>query len=124
MTRGFEHRLWGHKVVKIKPPDSIASHSTSSIRSPSPTASLTHHDDTVKYNSLSPANSSVKDGSARDGDIVDEEKGEVVDEEEGNVNPLMDPESGSRERSQEVEDAAEWQIPETVLLTRESMALF
>ena len=47
MTRGFEHRLWGYKVVRIKQSDverGFVSDSTSSVHPPSPIAPHDGHE--------------------------------------------------------------------------------
>ena len=78
MKRGFEHRLWGYKVVKIKQPDAergLVSKSTSSVRSPSQTPSLDVQD-TSEYGNLGTVNSSVEVALTRHGEQFDREESE------------------------------------------------
>lgn len=128
MTRGFEHRLWGYTVVKIKQPDKkrgIVSDSTSSVPSLAPTAS---HDDlleTGKHGPLEIEESSAGRGPGRDRGISDLEKGAYDTLETGE--PTVRRVSESRGRSESVEErerVGEWQIPETVILTSESISPF
>ena len=127
MTRGFEHRLWGYRVVKIKqrdPERGIVSHSSPSVRAPSPTASLTDQQN-GEYRSVSIGESSVKDGPVHDDEGFDRRDGGHG--EFGNGEPTIRPVPESRERSREMEEGegeGEWQIPETVILTSESISPF
>lgn len=126
MKRGFEHRLWGYKVVKIKQPDAergVVTNPPSSIHSSSPSAPL-NDEDTDENVDLATANSSVNSHAAQDDERSDEEKGRNF----GNAEPLMRPTPGlSREGSEDPEErhgAGDWQIPETVILTSESISPF
>ena len=125
MTRGFEHRLWGYRVVKIKqrdPERGIASHSSPSLRPPSPTASLKDQQN-GEYRSVSIGESSVKDGPVHDDEDFDRRGGEHG--AFGNGEPTIRPVPESRERRREMEEGeGEWQIPETVILTSESISPF
>ena len=128
MKRGFEHRLWGYKVVKIKQPDAergIATHSSSSIHSSSPSPSL-DEEDTDEDGNLEPVDSSVNRSPAQDNEHFDQEKGNYTNL--GNTEPLMRTvPAPSREGSEEAEErdrVGEWQIPETVILTSESISPF
>lgn len=78
MKRGFEHRLWGYKVVKIKQPDAergLISKSTSSVRSPSQTLSLDDQD-TSEHGDLEIVESTVEGASTQHGEEFDREEGE------------------------------------------------
>lgn len=123
MKRGFEHRLWGYKVVKIKQP--TATSSASSIHSSSSSASL-DDEDTDEDRDLETAISSVNGSPAQDDEQFDQEKDKYS--KFGNVEPLIRPvPAPSRERSEEAEErdgVGEWQIPETVILTSESISPF
>ena len=124
MKRGFEHRLWGYQVVKIKQTDAelgIVSDPTSSDRSPSPAD--THGDqrpgDDDQLNVVQFC------GPAHDGEDFDQDKGDRVSSrhEELPTWPVPEP----RETSKEAEErggATEWQIPETVFLTSNSISPF
>lgn len=124
MKRGFEHRLWGYKVVKIKQPDAergLASGSTSSDLSPSPTVSL----DDQRTSEYGVVESSAEGDAAQDEEGYDREKGEYS--RFGNVEPMRRPVPESREGREETEEregVGEWQIPETVILTSESISPF
>lgn len=128
MKRGFEHRLWGYKVVKIKQPDAergIATISPSSIHSSSPSASL--DEDTSEDGNLGPVDSSVSGSPAQDDEQSDQENRKYSNF--GNAEPLIrrPVPAPSREGSEEAEErdgVGEWQIPETVILTSESISLF
>lgn len=127
MTRGFEHRLWGYMVVKIKQPDAergIGSKPTSSVHSPSPTLSLDDQE-SGESGHLGIVKSSVRGGSAQHGEDFDPEKGEdsqFMDAEQ-TIKPVPNSIEG-REETEESERAGEWQIPETVILTSESISPF
>ena len=127
MKRGFEHRLWGYKVVKIKQPDAergTTSHSTSSIRSHSSSTSLDDRG-SGEYGNLGTVESSEETGLAQHGEDLDREKREKARPE--NVEPTIRPVPESRERSEETEEReieGNWQIPETVILTSESISPF
>lgn len=127
MTRGFEHRLWGYKVVKIKQPDAergLGSDSGSSLRPRSPTPSL-GDPKPADYGHLGIVESSVGDGLVQHGDDLDQEKDECGGF--NNVEPIARPVSEPSEGSKEIDErdaVGEWQIPETVLLTGESMSPF
>lgn len=124
MKRGFEHRLWGYKVVKIKQPDAergLASGSTSSDLSPSPTVSL----DDQRTSEYGVVESSAEGDAAQDEEGYDREKGEYS--RLGNVELMRRLVLESREGSEETEEregVGEWQIPETVILTSESISPF
>ena len=124
MKRGFEHRLWGYQVVKIKPPDAglgLVSHPTSPDRSPSPADSLQgqRHGD---CNQLKVMQSS---GPARDSEDFGQDNADSINSshEELLTRPVPEP----RDISEEAEErgrATEWQIPETVFLTSKSILPF
>lgn len=122
MKRGFEHRLWGYKVVKIKQPDAergTVSRSASSVRSPSPPAL---HNDGNPGNVESP----VESDPAQHEEDFDQEKGECSKFEnvESTIRPVVPESSEGSEETEEREEAGEWQIPETVILTSESISPF
>ena len=127
MKRGFEHRLWGYKVVKIKHPDAergTVSSSTSSVLSLSPTPS---HDDqgAGEYGTSGIVESSVEGASTQHGQAFDREEGEYDKLVTGE--PMVRQVPDSRERGEEMEKRErerEWQIPETVILTSESISPF
>ena len=127
MQRGFEHRLWGYKVVQIKQPNSSrssVSSSGSSIPSPSQTPSL---DDLEanEFGNLGTVDSSVGDDSAQHGKTLDEENGAYDKLAAGE--PTVRQVPVSRESSGEKgerESVGEWQIPETVILTSVSTSPF
>ena len=126
MKRGFEHRLWGYKVVKIKQRDAergILTNPPSSLHSSSPSASL-DDEDMDERGDMANVESSVNGSPAQDYKHADEEKGNYF----GNAEPLIRPVPAlSREGSEEAEErdgAGEWQIPETVILTSESISPF
>ena len=127
MTRGFEHRLWGHKVVRIKQPDAergIASNSASSICSPSPTASLVSHD-TSEYGKPGIGECPVESAAARHSEHFDQARDEYSAFKD--VKPMIRRVSESRGTSEETVErgtSGEWQIPETVILTSESISPF
>ena len=83
MTRGFEHRLWGYRVVKIKKPDvkrGIGSESTSSALPPSPTAS---HDgqQTREHSKLAVVDSSTEGDTIFQTGQSDQTKGDYGESE-------------------------------------------
>lgn len=127
MKRGFEHRLWGYKVVKIKQPDPARgslSSSGSSTPSPSQTPSLDDQD-IGEYGNLGIVDSSVENGSAQHGEGFDEEKGEYEKLAAGEPTVRQVPDSREEnEENEEREISGEWQIPETVILTREPISPF
>ena len=128
MTRGFEHRLWGYKLVRIKQSDAegdVVSDSASSARPSSPSTSL---DDqrAAEYVELGIVDSSVKNYPARGG-------GPWHHQDEGHYSESVDgdlgnkPVSGSRDGSEATEErgsVGEWQIPETVILRSGSFTPF
>ena len=124
MKRGFEHRLWGYQVVKIKQPDAepgIVSDPTSSDRSPSPADSL-EDQHPGGYDRLKVVQSF---GPAQDGEDFDQDKGDRINSSHKDLptRPVPEP----RETSKEVEERGEvieWQIPETVFLTSKSISPF
>ena len=124
MKRGFEHRLWGYQVVKIKQPDAkigIVSDPTSSDRSPSPADSLENlrpgDCDTVKVVQSS--------GPSRNGEDFDQDRGDRINpsHEELRRKPVPEPRETSND-AEEYGEATEWQILETVFLTSESISPF
>lgn len=128
MKRGFEHRLWGYQVVKIKQTDAergIVTDSPSSVHSSSPRSSL-DDEDTDEIGDLATVDSPVNGSPAQDDEHFDEEKGKYG--KFGSVEPLIRPVPAlSREGSEETEErdgVGEWQIPETVILTSESISPF
>ena len=124
MKRGFEHRLWGYQVVKIKQPDAelgTVSDSTSSDHPPSPADSL-EDQRPGDYDQLKVVQSS---GPTRNGEDFDQDKGDRIksSHKELPTRPVPEP----RETSNVAEErggATEWQIPETVFLTSESISPF
>ena len=124
MKRGFEHRLWGYQVVKIKQPDAglgLVSHPTSPDRSPSPADFLQdqRHGD---YNQLKVVQSS---GPARHNEDFSQDNADRINSshEELLTRPVPEP----RDISEEAEErgrAIEWQIPETAVLTSKSISPF
>ncbi|CAD6591488.1 MAG: hypothetical protein ASARMPRED_005411 [Alectoria sarmentosa] len=128
MKRGFEHRLWGYKVVKIKQPDTkrgTGSSSSSSVRSPSPTASLDDQESGKSGMSGTVKEPPVEGGLARDVKDSDEEKGAYskLENAEPTIRPVPDSREGIEE-TEEREGEGEWQIPETVILTSDSISPF
>ena len=124
MKRGFEHRLWGYQVVKIKQPDAelgIVSDPTSSDRSPSPADSLEDQGDD-DYDKLKVVQSS---GPTRNGEHFDKDKRDRTKSSHEALPTSPEPEP--RESSNDLEErkgAKEWQIPETVFLTSTSISPF
>ena len=127
MTRGFEHRLWGYTVVKIKKPDvehGIVSKSTCSAPPPSPIASLDGQQKS-EYDKLGVRDSSTEKGPGVDTDQSDPKKGDCreSEDEQLTVRSVRESREGEEE-TEECERVDEWQIPETVLLTSGSIAPF
>lgn len=128
MKRGFEHRLWGYKVVKIKQPDAkpgTRSNSSSSVRSPSPTASLDDQETGKCGQSGIVEETPVEGGLVQDGEGSDEEHGAYSNL--WNAEPTIRPVPESREGIDETEERERegaWQIPETVILTSDSISPF
>ncbi len=128
MKRGFEHRLWGYKVVKIQQPDAergTPSHSTSSIRSHSSSSASLNDRGSGEYGNLGTVESSEESGLAQHSQDLDQEKGEYARPE--NAEPTIRPVPESREKSEDTEERekeGDWQIPETVILTSESISPF
>ncbi len=124
MTRGFEHRLWGYKVVKIKQPDAergTVSDATSSVRPTSPAHSFDGRDE-EEYGKLVVAGSHDEGCRVGDGGLLDKGGDEY---EDGDLAMRSMP--GSREGSEEADeqgDVGRWQIPETVVLTSGSLGPF
>ena len=119
MKRGFEHRLWGYQVVKIKQPD--AELGVVSDRSPSPAASL-EDQRPGDYDKLTVVQSS---GSVLDSEDFDQDQGDRINSshEELPARPMPEPKETSKE-AEERGGATEWQIPETVFLTSMSISPF
>ena len=124
MKRGFEHRLWGYQVVKIKPPDAelgIVSDPTSSDRSPSPADFL----EDQRSGDCDKSKVVQSSGPALNGEDFDQDKGDRIksSHKELPTRPVPEP----REISNDAEEragATVWQIPETVFLTSESISPF
>ena len=129
MTRGFEHRLWGYTVVRIKQPDAergITSDSTpSSIRAAFPPTSLDGHE-MREYGKLGVVESSVEGRpNARDDEHFDRDKDGYSEFGSGDL--AMRPVPGSRDGSEETDrrdSVGGWEIPETVILTSGSIGPF
>lgn len=125
MKRGFEHRLWGYKVVKIKQPDAergSVSSSGSSIRSHSQSPS--HDDqDTGEDGTLGIVKSSVEAASTQHGQEFDQEESqyEKLVTREPTARQVPESREGTVE-TEEMEREGEWQIPETVIPTSESIS--
>ena len=124
MKRGFEHRLWGYQVVKIKQPDAeigIVSDPTPSNRSPS---GVDPFEDQYPgdYDQLKLVESS---GPTRNGQDFDQDQGDRINysHEELPTRPVPEPRKTTND-AEERKGATEWQIPETVFLTRESISPF
>ena len=134
MTRGFEHRLWGYTVVRIKKLDVergiVSNHSPSSAPPPpSPAVSLDGRDSS-EYGKLGVVDSSVDvdGGPILEPELSDlkKKKGDGYREPEGR-NSTVKFVQGCRDGSEEIEEREgvdEWQIPETVILTSGSIAPF
>ena len=127
MTRGFEHRLWGYTVVKIKKPDvehSTVPKSTCSAPLPSPTNSLDAQQ-TSEYGKVGVVDSSAEGGPILETDQSDQKKGDHRDSESEDLTARSVRECREgEEETEESERVDEWQIPETVLLTSGSIAPF
>ena len=133
MTRGFEHRLWGYKVVRIQQPDVergfVSDSSSSSVRPPSPTASHDGHE-MGEYGKMGDYVESTDEGgrpaAARNDEHADGKKTEYGDVDNGDL--ATRPELRSRageDEADEQESVEGWStIPETVILTRGSIAPF
>ena len=124
MKRGFEHRLWGYQVVKIKQPDAelgIVSDPTSSDRSPSPANSV-EDQRSGDCDKLKLVQSSDPTSNGED---CDQDKGGRIksSHEEFRTRPVPEPRETSND-AEERKGATEWQIPETVFLTSESISPF
>ena len=130
MTRGFEHRLWGYTVVRIKQPDAergAMSDSTSSIRAASPPTSLDGHE-MGEYGELGVVESSAHGRpNGRDNEHSDRDEDGYGKFGSGSGDLAMRPVVESRDGS-EVTDRRDsvggWQIPETVILTSGSIGPF
>ena len=120
MTRGFEHRLWGYTVVRIKQPDverGVESGSTSSNRPLSPSQSL-EGQELGEYGKLGVVEIPNEGHPALKKDESSEyDTGDLA------IRPVPDSRGGSEE-TDERESVGEWQIPETVILTSGSIAPF
>ena len=127
MTRGFEHRLWGYTVVRIKRPDverGLASDSTSSVRPPSPNASHDGHE-MGEYSTMGDVESPDGGRPARNDEHADRKKDEYGDFDNGDLatRPALHSREGEDE-TDERESVGGWHIPETVILTSGSIAPF
>ena len=127
MTRGFEHRLWGYTVVRIKQPDAergVVSGSTSSVRPSSSTTSLDGQE-MDEYDKVGIVESSVEGRPTRDDEHFDPERGDYSNSEHGDlaVRPMTEAREGSEETDGR-DSVGEWQIPETVILTSGSLGPF
>lgn len=130
MTRGFEHRLWGYTVVRIKQPDverGITSDSMSSIRAASPHTSLEGHE-MGEYGELGVVESSVKGRpNARDDEHSDRGEDGYSKFGSGSGDLATRRVPGSRDGSEEMDrrdSVGGWHIPETVILTSGSLGPF
>ena len=128
MTRGFEHRLWGYTVVKIKPPADvergIMSDSTSSVHAPSPNESL-HSQEMGEYGKLGIVDPAAEGRPTHEEDYsaIDRRDGGNADFGNGDLAVRPVP-TESRDGSEEGEERGGWQIPETILLRSGSIAPF
>ena len=127
MTRGFEHRLWGYKVVRIKQSDverGFVSDSTSSIRPPSPTAPHDGHE-MDEYSKMGDVENPDDDRLARNDKHADRKKDQYDDFDNGDLAmiPVLQSREGESE-TDEGEGVGGWHIPETVILTSGSLAPF
>ena len=127
MTRGFEHRLWGYKVVRIKQSDverGFVSDSTSSVRPPSPTAPHDGHE-MGEYSKMGDIENPDEGRSARNDEHADRKKDEYGDLNNGDLatRPVLQSREGEDEMD-EGDDVGGWHIPETVILTSGSIAPF
>ena len=127
MTRGFEHRLWGYKVVRIKQPDEergFVSDSTSSVRPPSPNAS---HDgyEMGEYSKMGDVENPDEGRPAWNDEHADRKKDEYGDSDNGDLATRPVPQSREGEdETDERESVGGWHIPETIILTSGSIAPF
>ena len=127
MTRGFEHRLWGYTVVRIKQPDverGFVSDSTTSVRPPSPTASHDDHE-MGEYSKMGDVESPDEGRPARYDEHADRKKDKYGDFDNGDLatRPMLQSREGEDE-ADERESVEGWHIPETVILTSGSIAPF
>lgn len=101
MTRGFEHRLWGYKVVRIKQSDverGFVSDSTSSVRPPSPTAPHDGHE-MGEYSKMGDVENPDEGRSARNDEHADRKKDEYGDFDNGDLatRPVLQSREGDDE---------------------------
>ena len=127
MTRGFEHRLWGYRVVRIDPPDverGFVSDSTSYVRPPSPNPSHDGHE-MGEYRKMGDVESPDEGRPARNDEHADRKKDKYGDFDDGDLaaRPVLESSEGEDE-ADERESVGGWHIPETVILTSGSIAPF
>ena len=132
MTRGFEHRLWGYTVVRIRQPDTergVGSDPSSSVRhlsSSSSSTSLVECQEMGEYGKLGVVEVPDEGPQYPQGQQAQQQKINYSNFDNGDL--AMRPRPESRDGSEEMDDHDEslgrWQIPETVLLTSESIGPF
>ena len=129
MTRGFEHRLWGYKVVEINQSDverGFVSDSTSSVRPPSPTASHDGHE-MGEYSKMGDVENPDEGRLARHDELADRKKDPYGDFDNGDLatRPVLESREGeSEDETDERESVGGWHIPETVILRSGSLSPF
>ena len=128
MTRGFEHRLWGYKVVRIKQSDverGSVSDSTSSVRPSSPNASHDGHE-MGEYGKMGDVESPDEDRpAARNDEHADGKKTEYGGFDDGDLATRLTLHSREGEDETDERGSVEgWHIPDTVILTSGSIAPF
>lgn len=130
MTRGFEHRLWGYTVVRIRQPDTergVGSDSSSSVRhlSSSSSTSLVECQEMGEYGKLGVVEVPDEGRQDSEGEQAQQQKNNYSIFDNGDL--AMRPRPESRDGSEEMDDhesLGRWQIPEAVLLTSGSIGPF
>lgn len=128
MTRGFEHRLWGYTVVRIRQPDAergVGSDSSSSVRHLSSSSTSLDCHEMGEYGKLGVAEVPDEGHPHREGEHAHQQKANASNFRDGDlaVRPVPESRDGS-EHMDAHEDLGRWQIPETVLLTSGSLGPF
>ena len=124
MTRGFEHRLWGYTLVRIRQEDAERGLKSDSTSFPRPTSSTTSLElqemelETVGY---------PEEGhrAAQRDEHAHQVKDKYSNCGDGDLAIISFSESrDGSEETDECERVGEWQIPRTVLLTSGSIGPF
>ena len=126
MTRGFEHRLWGYKVVGINQSDverGFVSDSTSSGRPPSQTASHDGHE-MGEYSKMRDVENPDEGCPARHDERADRKKDPYGDFDGGDLATRPVLEGEGEDEMDGRESVGGWYIPETVILRSGSISPF